>query len=938
MKTKLVVVGGRATKQEVVLQLPARIGRHRDAELMVVHPTVSRNHCELVERDGHVVLRDLGSTNGTFVAEERVTEKVLEPGGRFTIGPLTFAAEYELVNGAASKLPASDRRLDVASAQASASPGAAETLVAPIDHDHLSLADDEELGLAAVDSAVEIEPLAGGASDSEDLQFDWDADVQPIDGQATDADSAELSLNDVVAGDEAALEDLSIAAESDFELALEPDVEPVAADDEELGFAIAGGDEELPPAAEPAESPAAPPDELSLELADDSSREISTNSLLGSELSPAVAEEQAGVPADDLAALGEEDAFGWELTPAAVDEPESPIAASPELPREAESDLPPLVSDDEDLRFLLDDPASVPPLAREPDLAELTGIDDELSFETEAGPVPAAAADEFAIAFEPESPSQPTVDDSHEVAALELEPLELEIAEQPEADAELSLESLARAADQASEPVEFAIEDDDLAPLAEIRETPDELPPIEIAEDAESPTSGSLPPLDDPDEDLVLDFDIEEGDLPLTDGADLELADASSADSPPPLSPDELALDAAELEGLALDEPEPKPEPDGPILHQGPLPTGPVAPWELSIAEPIVTDAARQLDPLPPISDSQLAGLAFDEPPQPLAAAAAESASAESPPPEGIAAENDDDEFFLDLELAEASPSPAEASAGEPVAFELEEESAELDLGDAPSELDFGADSASADAWVDDPLTAEPRLSEPGDELNLGESELDLSASAESAAPPEPAAKKSKRGWWPFGRGKKKESPQAAAEPESSVASPSSAEPGAGDAAPAVDDELFAEFESDLPALEPSAPGGLDDLELAADVEVPDDIPGPVQDAAAEPQPVEGFDLEDELARDGGAVPPADAAAPSDELSFDEISFDEPAATTAEPPEFEAFAADDPLADLEEKESQLLAEGSDAELDLPLALEPQAGLELDATTEFVPSD
>lgn len=47
---------------------------------------VSRRHARLELVDDRVVLTDLGSTNGTFVNDERVTRRVLEPGDRLRIG------------------------------------------------------------------------------------------------------------------------------------------------------------------------------------------------------------------------------------------------------------------------------------------------------------------------------------------------------------------------------------------------------------------------------------------------------------------------------------------------------------------------------------------------------------------------------------------------------------------------------------------------------------------------------------------------------------------------------------------------------------------------------------------------------------------------------------------------------------------------------------
>ncbi|MCL6501331.1 MAG: FHA domain-containing protein [Pirellulales bacterium] len=95
MDARLVVVEGKATRKVVQLKLPTTIGRSREADLKVGHASVSRIHCEIYELDGALVVRDAGSLNGTFIDNVRITESILKPGDRLTVGPLTFVAEYE---------------------------------------------------------------------------------------------------------------------------------------------------------------------------------------------------------------------------------------------------------------------------------------------------------------------------------------------------------------------------------------------------------------------------------------------------------------------------------------------------------------------------------------------------------------------------------------------------------------------------------------------------------------------------------------------------------------------------------------------------------------------------------------------------------------------------------------------------------------------------
>jgi FHA domain-containing protein len=62
------------------------VGRHDACDVMVGHPTVSRRHARLTFCDGHWVLRDLASTNGTRVNGRRVVRCRLEPGDRLSLG------------------------------------------------------------------------------------------------------------------------------------------------------------------------------------------------------------------------------------------------------------------------------------------------------------------------------------------------------------------------------------------------------------------------------------------------------------------------------------------------------------------------------------------------------------------------------------------------------------------------------------------------------------------------------------------------------------------------------------------------------------------------------------------------------------------------------------------------------------------------------------
>ena len=66
------------------------IGRDELADIVLDDPGISRRHCEVrVTNDGpHLVtsIRDLGSTNGTFVNGQRITSTRLDEGDQITVG------------------------------------------------------------------------------------------------------------------------------------------------------------------------------------------------------------------------------------------------------------------------------------------------------------------------------------------------------------------------------------------------------------------------------------------------------------------------------------------------------------------------------------------------------------------------------------------------------------------------------------------------------------------------------------------------------------------------------------------------------------------------------------------------------------------------------------------------------------------------------------
>lgn len=95
MDFQLVVVKGRSQANAFKLADGiTTVGRQDDCELRIKSSQVSRRHCQLFEKKGMLMVKDLGSSNGVFVNGKRINEQqVLEPGDEITIGQVTFRVE-----------------------------------------------------------------------------------------------------------------------------------------------------------------------------------------------------------------------------------------------------------------------------------------------------------------------------------------------------------------------------------------------------------------------------------------------------------------------------------------------------------------------------------------------------------------------------------------------------------------------------------------------------------------------------------------------------------------------------------------------------------------------------------------------------------------------------------------------------------------------------
>ena len=98
-----VVTKGLAGLSHEVTGTWATIGRADETAFQIVEPSVSGRHCEVRLQDGELAVRDLDSTNGTFVHGQKITDAVLKPGQMLRVGDVDL--RFEVAVAAAASVP-----------------------------------------------------------------------------------------------------------------------------------------------------------------------------------------------------------------------------------------------------------------------------------------------------------------------------------------------------------------------------------------------------------------------------------------------------------------------------------------------------------------------------------------------------------------------------------------------------------------------------------------------------------------------------------------------------------------------------------------------------------------------------------------------------------------------------------------------------------------
>lgn len=176
MKPVLVTFSRKGARKEFDIgDVPRIIGRSPEADIQIPVSDVSRSHCEIVVSGKKVVIRDLGSSNGTFVNDRKIKETSLKAGDLIRVGPVQFTMQIDGVPAKivplkpAAQAPKAAPEEPTRIAAPAAEPGSEE-----FDLDQLEELDAEDLSdfdideLTGTDASGVIEEVDGVEEISED--------------------------------------------------------------------------------------------------------------------------------------------------------------------------------------------------------------------------------------------------------------------------------------------------------------------------------------------------------------------------------------------------------------------------------------------------------------------------------------------------------------------------------------------------------------------------------------------------------------------------------------------------------------------------------------------------------------------------------------------------------------------------------------------------
>jgi pSer/pThr/pTyr-binding forkhead associated (FHA) protein len=95
MAKLVVLTEGLAGRAHELTTERTTVGRVEDNTFQIAESSVSSHHCEILLKEGQVFVKDLNSTNGTFIEGNQIAEGVLKPGQKLRLGKVELKLEGE---------------------------------------------------------------------------------------------------------------------------------------------------------------------------------------------------------------------------------------------------------------------------------------------------------------------------------------------------------------------------------------------------------------------------------------------------------------------------------------------------------------------------------------------------------------------------------------------------------------------------------------------------------------------------------------------------------------------------------------------------------------------------------------------------------------------------------------------------------------------------
>ena len=96
MDVKLIMFKHNGQRKDFPIGHPVTvIGRGENCDLRIPLLSVSRRQCELHKTAREIKVKDMASSNGTYVNNKRVTESILKAGDRLVVGPIVFTVQID---------------------------------------------------------------------------------------------------------------------------------------------------------------------------------------------------------------------------------------------------------------------------------------------------------------------------------------------------------------------------------------------------------------------------------------------------------------------------------------------------------------------------------------------------------------------------------------------------------------------------------------------------------------------------------------------------------------------------------------------------------------------------------------------------------------------------------------------------------------------------